>query len=206
MALVEPKPLLGIHLTNLELSPYTGPGSRPLSAAEQTYVEQGERWDAAELGYKVIQSTKPQTLAYALNDSPAGLAAWIVEKWRAWSDSGGELESRFSRDFLLTIVTLFWITQTMPTSIRDYFDNRRWQGEPRLGLDDRVRVPTGVASFPRMFVPEGEAPREWAERLYEVARWTRMPRGGHFAAAEEPELVARDVAAFFADVRPAPGR
>jgi len=199
MALAEPRPLLAIHLTNLELLPYTGPGSRSLSAAELDYLAQGGQWDATERGYTAIQSTKPQTLAYALNDSPAGLAAWIVEKWRAWSDSGGELESRFSRDFLLTIVTLFWVTQTMPTSIRDYFDNRRWQGEPRLERNDRVRVPTGVACFPRTFVPEGEAPREWAERLYNIARWTPMPRGGHFAAAEEPELVARDIAAFLAE-------
>jgi pimeloyl-ACP methyl ester carboxylesterase len=199
MALDDPQPLLGLYLTNLELSPYTGPGSRALSAAEQAYLAQAEQWDATERGYTAIQSTKPQTLAYALNDSPTGLAAWIVEKWRAWSDSGGELESRVSRDFLLTIVTLFWVTQTMPTSIRDYFDNRRWQGEPRLGPDDLVHVPTGVAHFPHMFVPEGEAPREWAERLYDVVRWTPMPRGGHFAAAEEPELVARDIASFFAE-------
>jgi pimeloyl-ACP methyl ester carboxylesterase len=200
MAFEDAAPLLGIHLTNLELSPYAGRGSHPLSDAERTYLSQAERWDMTERGYTAIQSTKPQTVAYALNDSPAGLAAWIVEKWRAWSDSGGDLESRFSRDFLLTIVALFWFTQTMPTSIRDYFDNSRWQGQPRLGPGERVRVPTAVAVFPHMFVTEGEPPREWAERLYEVARWTPMPRGGHFAAAEEPELVARDIVAFFGDL------
>lgn len=198
MALADPEPLLGIHLTNLELTPYTGPGSRPLTQVEQAFLEQAGRWDESERGYTAIQSTKPQTLAYALNDSPAGLAAWILEKWRAWSDSDGELERRFSRDFLLTIVTLFWVTQTMPTSIRDYFDNRRWQGEPRLGPDRRVRVPTGIAHFPHMFVPYGNVPREWAERLYDVVRWTPMPRGGHFAAVEEPVLTAQDIAAFFA--------
>lgn len=198
MALDEPEPLIGIHLTNLELSPYTGPGSRPLSDAERAYLAQAEQWDATERGYTAIQSTKPQTLAYALNDSPAGLAAWMVEKWRAWSDSGGDLEGRFSRDFLLTNAALYWFTQTMPTSIRDYHDNRRWQGEPRLGLHDRVRVPTAIAHFPHMFVSEGQMPREWAERLYDVRRWTTMPRGGHFAAAEEPELVAADIASFFA--------
>jgi pimeloyl-ACP methyl ester carboxylesterase len=198
MALDDPEPLIGIHLTNLELSPDTGPGSQPLSDAEHDYLEQGEKWDAAEGGYTAIQSTKPQTLAYALNDSPAGLAAWILEKWRAWSDSGGELDSRFSRDFLLTIVSLFWFTQTMPTSIRDYSDNRRWQGEPRLRPDDRVLVPTAIARFAQTFVPEGDMPLEWAERLYDVRRWTPMPRGGHFAAAEEPGLVAADVAAAFA--------
>lgn len=201
MALADPGPLIGLHLTNLELAPYTGPGSRPLSAAEQAYLDQARRWDEAERGYTAIQSTKPQTLSYALNDSPAGLAAWILEKWRSWSDSGGDPRSRFSRDFLLTVVTLYWVTGTIASSIRDYYDNRRWQGEPRLGPHQRVRVPTAVAVFPHMLIPEGQPPREWAERLYEIRRWTVMPRGGHFAPAETPELVACDIAAFFAALR-----
>lgn len=198
MALDNPGPLIGLHLTNLELAPWTGPGSRPLSPAEQAHLERARRWDQAERGYTAIQSTKPQTLGYALNDSPAGLAAWILEKWRSWSDCGGDLEARFTRDFLLTIVTLYWVTGTITSSIRDYYDNRRWQGEPRLGSGDVVHVPTAVAVFPHMLVPEGEPPREWAERLDDIRRWTVMPRGGHFAPAEEPELAARDIAAFFA--------
>jgi pimeloyl-ACP methyl ester carboxylesterase len=198
MALDDPGPLIGLHLTNLELTPWTGPGSRPLSAAEQAYLEQAERWGQAEAGYYAIQSTKPQTLGYALSDSPAGLAAWILEKWRSWSDCHGELESRFSKDFLLTVVTLYWVTSTITSSMRDYYDNRRWQGEPRLGPDEIVTVPTAVAVFPHTLIPEGEPPREWAERLYDIRRWTVMPAGGHFAPAEEPELLARDIAAFFA--------
>jgi len=198
MAFDEPAPLIGLHLTNLELSPFTGAGSRPLSDREQQYLSQAGAWEETERGYTAIQSTKPQTLGYALNDSPAGLAAWILEKWRAWSDCRGVLESRFSRDFLLTVVTLYWVTGTIASSARDYFDNRRWQGQPRLTADDFARVPTGVAVFPHTFVPEGQPPREWAERLYDVRRWTVMPRGGHFAPAEEPALVAQDIAAFFA--------
>jgi pimeloyl-ACP methyl ester carboxylesterase len=198
MALDEPEAIIALHLTNLELDPYTGAGSRPLSAAERGYLEQSSRWGQAEAGYKAIQSTRPQTLGYALNDSPAGLAAWILEKWRSWSDSDGDLDRRFSRDFLLTMVTLYWVTETITPSMRDYVDNRRWQGEPRLGPNDLVRVPTAVAVFANMFVPEGEVPREWAQRLYDVRRWTRMERGGHFAAAEEPALLARDICAFFA--------
>ena len=197
MALDDPAPVIGLHVTNLELAPYTGPGSRPLSAAEQKYRDQADRWAWEEGAYRAIQATRPQTLGYALNDSPAGLAAWILEKWRSWSDCRGDLYSRFSRDFLLTIVTIYWATGTITTSMRDYFDNRRSHGGPGLGAGDRVRVPTAIAVFPHMFVPEGEAPREWAERLYDVRRWTVMPRGGHFAACEEPELVARDIAAFF---------
>jgi pimeloyl-ACP methyl ester carboxylesterase len=195
MALDDPEPMLGIHLSNFEVPPYTGEGSRPLSDAERAYLAENESWAAGERGYSAIQSTKPQTLGYGLNDSPAGLAAWIVEKWRSWTDSRGDPGARLGRDFLLTIVTLYWATQTITTSLRDYYDNR-WFA-PALGPDDRVGVPTAFAVFPNQFVPEGEPPREWAERLYDVRRWTPMPTGGHFAPAEEPELLARDIAAFF---------
>jgi pimeloyl-ACP methyl ester carboxylesterase len=195
MALDEPEPLIGIHLSNLEIDPYTGPGSRPLSEAERDYLEQTRHWSESERGYKDIQSTKPQTLGYALNDSPAGLAAWILEKWRSWADSGGDLDGRFSRDLLLTILTIYWATGSITTSMRDYFDNR-WFEAP-LGRDDFVRVPTAVAVFPNQFIPDGDPPREWAERLYNLRRWTPMPSGGHFAPTEEPRLLARDIATFF---------
>ena len=198
MAIDAPEPMIGLHLSNLEERPFIGPGSRPMSEAEQAYAEQQRRWDDVERGYSAIQSTKPQTVAYGLNDSPAGLAAWILEKWRSWSDCGGDLEGRFSRDFLLTVVTLYWITQTIATSVRDYYDNR-WSSAD-LAEDEYVDVPTGVAVFDNEFVPEGTPPPEWAERTYAIRQWTTMPRGGHFAAAEEPELVARDIAAFFADL------
>jgi pimeloyl-ACP methyl ester carboxylesterase len=198
MALMEPERLLGLHLTNLELSPYVGPGARPLSDAEAEYLRRTAQWDQTEGAYRSIQSTKPQTVAYGLNDSPAGLAAWILEKWRSWSQSGGDVDAHFSRDFLLTVVTMYWVTSTIAPSMRDYLDNRRWAGEANPTSGDFVSVPTAIASFPNMLIPEGEAPREWAERMYNVQRWTSMPRGGHFAAAEEPLLVARDIAAFFA--------
>jgi pimeloyl-ACP methyl ester carboxylesterase len=196
MALDEPRRMIGIHLSNLELSPWMGEGSRPLSSAERAYLAQRQRWDESERGYSSIQSTKPQTLAYGLNDSPAGLAAWVLEKWRSWADTGGSLEGRFSRDFILTLVTLYWVTETVTTSMRDYFDNR-WHGIS-LGPKDFVRVPTGIANFMTQLIFEGDPPREWAERLYDVRQWTPMPRGGHFAPAEEPELLARDLATFFA--------
>jgi len=195
MALDEPDPMIGIHLSSPEMYPYFGADARPMSEAESTYAADLEQWDRVERGYSSIQSTKPQTLSYGLNDSPAGLAAWILEKWRAWSDSGGSLEGRFSCDDLLTLITLYWVTQTMPTAIRDYYDNR-WFGF-QAGPNDFVRVPTGFAVFASHFVSEGTVPREWIERLYNVQRWTSMPRGGHFAAREEPELLARDIAAFF---------
>jgi pimeloyl-ACP methyl ester carboxylesterase len=198
MAVEDPGRLIGIHLTTMEsdLGPPTGEGTRPLSDAERAFVAQTRKWDEAERGYSAIQSTKPQTLGYGLNDSPAGLAAWIIEKWRAWGDSQGDLEGRFAQDFLLTMLTLYWVTETITPSMRDYFDNR-WHGVDLLP-DDVRRVPMGFARFDHNFVPEGSLPREWAERLYDVRRWTPMSRGGHFAAVEEPALLAREIAAFFA--------
>lgn len=195
MALDQPDRMLGIHLGNLENPPYTGPGSRPLSDAERAYVDANRAWADRERGYSAIQSSKPQTLAYALNDSPAGLAAWILEKWRSWTDSGGDPAARLGWDFLLTNVTLYWVTGTIASSVRDYYDNR-WNADP-IGPDDFVSVPTAIARFDHHLVPEGTPPQEWAERLYDVRQWTPMPRGGHFAPVEEPELIARDIARFF---------
>jgi pimeloyl-ACP methyl ester carboxylesterase len=200
MAMKEPTPVIGIHLSNLEIRPYIGPEARPLSAAEKTYLERNQAFWQAEYGYKAIQSTKPQTLGYGLNDSPAGLAAWILEKWRSWADSAGHLDQRFSRDFLLTTVTIYWVTQTITSSMRDYFDNDNSRYRVTLGPQDFVNAPTGIAVFANNFVDEGTPPREWAERLYNVRRWTAMPSGGHFAPIEEPEALARDIAAFFADL------
>lgn len=111
------------------------------------------------------------------------------------SDSGGDLDATFGRDSLLTMLTIWWVTESVTSSMRDYYDNR-WHGvEP--GPDDRVRVPTAMAVFPNEFVPEGEVPRSWYERLYQVERWTVFPHGGHFAAAEVPDLLAGDIAEFF---------
>jgi pimeloyl-ACP methyl ester carboxylesterase len=200
MALDDPAPIIGVHLHNLDDTPYTGPGSRPVSEAEREYLEQVRRWDDVERGYSAIQSTKPQTVGFGLSDSPAGLAAWIVEKWRSWSDTKGDLESRYSRDFLLTNLTIYWVTQTITSSMRDYYD-KRWFGR-EIGPEDFVAVPTAIAVFANMLVPEGVPPREWAERLYDVRRFTPMPSGGHFAPAEEPERLARDIAAFFAELSP----
>jgi pimeloyl-ACP methyl ester carboxylesterase len=196
MALDQPAAMIGLHLTTFEVPPYTGPGSRALSDPERAYLAENQKWLDQERGYGAIQSTKPQTLGYGLHDSPAGLAAWILEKWRSWTDSKGDADRHLSRDFLLTMLTLYWVTGTITTTLRDYFDNR-WFAAP-IGPEDFVKVPTAIAVFAHHFIPEGEPPREWAERLYNVARWTLMPAGGHFAPAEEPDRVARDIATFFA--------
>lgn len=195
MALLQPERMLGIHVSTPEMWPYTGPGSPPLTPQEQAYVDRVARWDATERGYSAVQSTRPQTLGYGLNDSPAGLAAWVLDKWRSWSDSDGDLDATFDRDTLLTMLTIWWATGSITSSMRDYYDNR-WHGTA-IGPDDKVRVPTAIALFANEFVPEGNPPRSWFERLYDVRRWTPFPRGGHFAAAEVPDLLASDIADFF---------
>ena len=195
MALTQPERMTGLHLSTPEVSPYLGPGAAPLSPSEEAYLEHVAAWDATERGYSAIQSTRPQTLGYALNDSPVGLAAWLVEKWRSWSDCGGDVDAHLGRDTLLTTITLYWVTGSITSSMRDYVDNR-WHGEA-IGPHDRVRVPTAMAVFANEFVPEGEPPRSLVERLYDVRRWTVFPRGGHFAAAEVPDLLADDIRAFF---------
>jgi microsomal epoxide hydrolase len=192
-----PDQLIGIHLTAVTRpTPYMGPGSRPLNEAEQRFLDERTAWQQAEGGYSHIQGTKPQTLSYGLNDSPAGLAAWIVEKYRTWSDCNGDVESKYTKDELLTNITIYWVTQTINASTRLYYETQRidWN----LAQDDGIRVPTGVAAFPHEI---SRPPREWAERSYNVQRWTQMPRGGHFAALEEPAMLVDDIRAFFRPLR-----
>jgi epoxide hydrolase len=150
-------------------------------------------FDTEERGYFLEQSTKPQTVGYGLDDSPAGLAAWVVEKFHGWSDSGGNVEQAFTKDELLTNITLYWVTQSATSSARIYYENRRATSPQR-----RVEVPTACAVFPKEInIP----PRRWVEAQYNVTRWTEMPRGGHFAALEEPNLLVDDVRAFFRTLR-----
>jgi pimeloyl-ACP methyl ester carboxylesterase len=193
-----PERLIGIHLNYIpgSYSPYIGPETPPLSAAERNFLESVDRWLQEEGGYSHIQRTRPQTLSYGLNDSPAGLAAWIVEKFRDWGDCEGDVERRFSKDELLANVTLYWVTQTIGSSVRLYWEGAR--APLRFGRCERVRVPCGVARFP---LESPFPPREWIERCYDVRRFTQLPRGGHFAAMEEPELLAHEIRAFFRPLR-----
>ena len=190
-----PDRVVGIHLNMVGGGPPQGLDDPEAGIPDwelRRYRERSEWW-RGENAYGNIQGTKPLTLAYALNDSPAGLAAWIVEKFRAWSDCGGDVERSFTKDQLLTNIMLYWVTGSMPSAVRLYFESRRSGRRP-----DRVEVPTAVAVFP------GEiffSPRKWVETRYNVAQWTEMPRGGHFAAMEEPDLFVEDVAKFFRGLR-----
>jgi pimeloyl-ACP methyl ester carboxylesterase len=194
LAVAHPDVLVGIHLTDTGLP--LSAEVPDLSAAEKQYLQAAQQWRLQEGAYILQHSTKPQTLAYGLNDSPVGLAAWIVEKFRAWSDCDGDVERRFSKDDLLTNITIYWVTETINSSIRMYYENVRLS--PPLKAGQRIEVPAGVALFPKDIVLP---PREWAERSLRIQRWTEMPRGGHFAALEEPELLVEDLRAFFRPLR-----
>jgi len=189
--------VIGIHTTSTSSpTPYQGPGTRELSEAENAMLAQRVQWLADEGGYSHIQATKPQTLSYGLNDSPAGLAAWIVEKYRTWSDCGGDVESRFTKDELLTTITIYWVTQSINSSARLYYESffQAWD----LAKDEKIQVPVAIASFPR----ENSVPlREWAERSFNIQQWTDMPSGGHFAALEEPDRLVEDIRKFFRGLR-----
>ena len=156
-----------------------------------------------EGAYAMIQGTRPQTLADSLNDSPAGLAGWMVEKFQRWSDCEGDVERRFTKDELLTNITTYWVTETIGSSILPYYDFThagalRWMMEKAKEWTGSSKVPTGFALFPKDLP---HPPRRWAERFYNVQHWAEMPRGGHFAAMEEPELLAQELRAFFRPLR-----
>lgn len=191
-----PQQVMGIHISSVDLLwPSPLPNETQLSESEKKYISNSAKWDKEEYGYGHIQGTRPQTLAYGLNDSPIGLAAWIIEKFQAWSDCNGNIESRFSKDELLKNITIYWATQTINSSIRHYYNKtNNINSPPPLKLGEKINVPTGIAMFP------GEkdliVPREFAERCYNIQHWTDMPSGGHFAAIEEPMLLVNDIRKF----------
>jgi len=192
LALAHPDSVAGIHLsgTNPRID-YIPPD---LSPAEDQFIKDAENWRNTESGYAMMQSTKPQTLAFSLNDSPAGLAAWIIEKFRTWSDCDGNVEKRFTKDELLANLTIYWATETINSSIRLYYESAHDQAASW----GRVEVPVAMAMLPKDMFP---TPREWANRWVNLVRWTQMPRGGHFGEWEEPELLAEDIRAFFRMMR-----
>ena len=191
----------GLHLNFVMASPPAGAANPMEGVTPEEIARMQERQAslADATGYTQIQGTKPQTLGYGLNDSPAGLAAWIVEKFHAWCDCQGDVESIFTKDELLTNVMLYWVTETATSAARLYYESMRQAGAALLTAPPgRVDVPTAGALFPyELTIP----PRRWAEASYNITRWTEMPRGGHFAAFEQPELLIEDVRAFYRDLR-----
>lgn len=191
LALAHPDSLIGLHHSGT--NPYVGEAPDDLTEAEQEFVANAQRWSAQEMAYAMQHSSKPQTLAYGLNDSPVGLAAWIVEKFWRWSDNGGDVETAFTKDELLTNLTIYWATGTINSSIRLYYETAR-----NPGNWGRVELPTAMLMPSKDMFP---TPREWAERSYRVDRWTEVQRGGHFLEWEDPHTVAEDLRAFFRPLR-----
>ena len=197
---LDPGHVVGLHLNFLTVPKPEGADVADLTPEEQAGLAGMHTWRRTGAGYQEIQGTKPQTLGYALEDSPAGLAAWITEKFGAWSDGGPDPTAVFTRDQLLTNVTVYWVTATATSSTRLYYEMRN-AGRSAIP-QEYVAVPTGIANFPGEVT---RTPRAWAEHRYNITHWTEHARGGHFAAMQAPDLFVDDVRAFFRGLR-APAR
>ncbi|MBV1687856.1 epoxide hydrolase 1 [Novosphingobium sp. G106] len=198
MAIDHPERVIALHL-NFILGRPADPANpmAGLSDGEIAEQEWKRNYDLHESGYQAIQGTKPQSLAYGLTDSPAGLAAWIVEKFKTWSDCGGDIERSFSKDHLLENIMLYWVTGTINSAMRLYYESIG-PGRAPAGGWPRIDVPTAHARFPAEIRP---IPRAWAEQMYNIVRWTKQPKGGHFAAFEQPGLFLDDLREFCRDYR-----
>jgi pimeloyl-ACP methyl ester carboxylesterase len=186
-----PESVAGIHLLAVASPQESDSGS--VSQEEQIYLDEVATWSAREGGYQHQQQTRPLTLAPALADSPVGLLSWLLEKHRAWSDCDGAVSSRFSDDYLVGLASLYWFTGSASTALRPYWE----YAAGHTTRVSKVTVPTALAVFPRDLT---HPPRSWAERTYNIVRYTTMPRGGHFAPHEEPALLAADITAFLREL------
>jgi pimeloyl-ACP methyl ester carboxylesterase len=198
LARLYPDAVRALHLNFIPggYQPSLTEADRPLSPAESEWLAARTRWAEREGGYSHIQATKPQTLAYSLTDSPAGLAAWMLEKFFAWSDGSDELTQRFDLDELLTNVAVYWFSGNVAATLRMYEENAR---QPlRFDSGERISPPLSYARFPKEII---NPPREWVERVFNVVRWTEMPVGGHFAALEQPRALAGDIHGAFSAFR-----
>ena len=196
MALRHPESVIGLHLNMQGYRAKTGGDARPLDGDERAWLATARKVFAEHMAYFAIQGTRPTTLGYALADSPVGLLAWFLEKFTAWTDCAGDLENAVSRDEFLTNLMLYWTTGRIASAARLYYEHIHTGNRGVLAAGERIEVPTAMAVFPREILV---GPRQWVERAYRIVRWTRMPRGGHFAALEQPELLAADLRAFFRD-------
>ena len=186
-----PKSLAGIHINIL----ITRHPDGPQTEEEKEWQERFKKEQRIEDGYRTQQATKPQTLSYAMMDSPVGVAAWIIEKMRGWSDiKNGDIESVYSKDILLSNIMIYLVTKTFNTASWIYYGRREEGGRSLPKEDLPLKVPTAVALFPKEYLEW--APRSYVERIYNIHRWTKMPKGGHFAALEQPDLLVKDIRDF----------
>jgi len=202
IALYHSESLLGIHLTEIPYHHILTIPPDKLDKAEKKYLDTVTKWQMTEGAYNVIQSTKPQTLAYGLNDSPVGLAAWLVEKFHGWSDCDGDIESCYTKDELLTNITIYWATQTINSSFRHYIEiakdlmqtmyNPLKKINPFDKTGTRTEVPTAAVETEIQPLP----PKDFAGKFFNIQQWTKLSKWGHFAAMEQPELLAEDIRKF----------
>jgi pimeloyl-ACP methyl ester carboxylesterase len=198
MGLNDPQHIAGLQLNRCNGTP-PDPSNRDAGlTAEEIRLRDEPRFGPDETGYSQIQGSKPQTIGYALNDSPVGQAAWIVEKYHKWCDCHGDPENRYSKDDLITTVMIYWLTRTATSSARYYYEVRRLREHPQAPLPAKVTVPTGCSAFPAEL---GFTPRSWAEQYFNVTRFTMFPRGGHFPSLQAPDLFTNEVRDFFRSVR-----
>jgi len=192
MAAEHPQAVIGAHLNFIIAAPPTPEHAQAPEA--KPFLEAAAHFQEWETAYQRVQSTKPQSLGVAHNDSPGGLAAWIIEKFRTWSDCNGDIESVFTKDRLITNIMCYWATGSTASAHNIYYESRqeRMRGFPE------ITAPVGVASFPKEM---GRCPRSWAQARNNIVHWTDMPRGGHFAAMEQPALLLEDVRTFFRPLR-----
>jgi len=194
LAYQHPDLVKAIHLTDVDY-PNGSEDWSTMSVAEQEFGKLIQRWWYTEGAYSMMQSTKPQTLGYGLNDSPVGLASWIIEKFNAWSDNKGNIENSFTKDELINNIMIYWVSQTINSSARMYLETARAsytnEGTPKPA--EHVKVPTGFANFPG----DAQFPKEWVERFVNLQQFTKMEKGGHFAALEQPELWVAEITSFF---------
>jgi pimeloyl-ACP methyl ester carboxylesterase len=195
LARQDPEHCFAIHVNLLFAMPPSPDAVETLDASDRAKWERFQAYSSGESGYVGIQSTKPETLGLGLADSPVAQLGWIAEKFRTWTDCDGVIENAVSRDDLLTNVMIYWITNTGASSARYYYEAMR---SGAVFPQPRLETPVGHAYFPKEVLP---APRSWCEAAFNVVRWTDMPRGGHFAALEQPELLLEDVRAFFRGFR-----
>lgn len=182
--------IAGAHL-NFVIAP---PPPEP-TEDDRTAIATRDKFQAGETGYSNVQATKPDSLTLAQSDSPAGLAAWVIEKFHTWSDHPDDLEATFVKDVLLTNLMFYWAPNSVASSARIYYEARR---DPGAFMYPKVEVPTGVAVFPK---EPWRVPRSWAEQRFNITRWTELSKGGHFAALEQPALLSQEIVEFFRTVR-----
>jgi pimeloyl-ACP methyl ester carboxylesterase len=199
MGRIFPGHLIGLHVNYVPGAwrPFVGKDDPPLAESEVSSIRDRERWESESGAYAHVHSTRPQTVAYALTDSPVGLASWMLDLFRGISDCGGRADNAISKDEMLTIISIYWFTRSIASSIRLYREvrnGRQFTWEP----EKRIVVPCGIARFP---VEIARQPRALVERFMNVVHWTDMPSGGHFAPLEEPELLAEDLRTFFRPLR-----